>query len=82
MKASDQNEVVVRRAGANDVRSLLQLIKRFAVESGESPHAVSGEATLAKALAHLTRVHRVQRRRTNGLFLGHGIVGGARIGNA
>ena len=38
MKASDQNEVVVRRAGANDVRSLLQLIKQFAVESGESPH--------------------------------------------
>ena len=54
MRPEGQTEVVVRRAGAADVRALSNLIKQFAVESGESPHSVSGEATLAQALRHLT----------------------------
>lgn len=54
MRPEGQTEVVVRRAGAADVQALSNLIKQFAVESGESPHSVSGEATLAKALRHLT----------------------------
>ena len=54
MRPEGQTEVVVRRAGAADVRALSNLIKQFAVESGESRHSVSGEATLAKALRHLT----------------------------
>ena len=54
MRPQGRPEILLKRAGGEDVRALLFLLQHFAAESGETASAVTDEIVLTKALRHLT----------------------------
>lgn len=54
MRPQGRPEILLKRAGEEDVRALLFLLQHFADESGEAAAAVADMTVLARALRHLT----------------------------
>lgn len=76
MRPRGQAEIVVRRAGPDDARSLLILLRQFAEESGEGASAVSDETALSRALQHVTCFIAYFHDEPTGYVLGMDSLGG------
>ena len=76
MRPVGQTEVIVRKAGAADVRALISLVKQFAAESGELPTTVTDERSLSKALKYLTCYIAYHQGEPTGYVLGIESLGG------